>query len=174
MRLKTAAIAWIALAALGLLYITHDPVSRPKDETRLPGDDSNQNSDVTLTSGKQINSELVTENGSVSYKSESKTSGLRQQAMAVENVMLARELCGVELTELSRDMLSRDKAKEPRPFSEDRSVLANLWRETFKCNPDFAGQNCFAARWQMCQRAYEEYGPDGIRVEGLIKAIVKK
>ena len=98
----------------------------------------------------------------------------RRSVMAVENVLLAESLCGVELTPLGRRMIALDKQQSPRPFAEDRSVVANLWRETFKCNPDFAGQNCFAARWQMCQRAYGEYGPNGIMADGLIAAIVKK
>ena len=98
----------------------------------------------------------------------------RRSAMAVENVLLAQSLCGVGLTAEARRLIALDKMQSSRPFADDRSVLANLWHETFKCNPDFAGQNCFAARWQMCQRAYAEYGPDGIRMGGLIAAIVKK
>ncbi len=31
-----------------------------------------------------------------------------------------------------------------------------------------------AARLQLCHRAYAEYGPDGIRIAGLIRAIIKK
>ena len=98
----------------------------------------------------------------------------RKAAMAVENVVLAESSCGYELTFLARNLVIRDKGQVPRLFAGDRAVLANLWRETFACNPAFAGQNCFAARWQMCQRAYAEYGPDGIRLKGLIRAIVKK
>lgn len=99
---------------------------------------------------------------------------VRRSAMAVENILLAESLCGVELTPAGQSMIANDKRQSPRPFAQDRSVLANLWHETFRCNPDFSGQNCFVARWQMCQRAYGEYGPNGILVEGLIAAIVKK
>ena len=73
-----------------------------------------------------------------------------------------------------RNLIRRDKRLKPEPAREQRAVLAELWRETFACNPQFAGENCFAARWQLCQRAYAEYGPDGILIKGLIKPIVKK
>jgi len=98
----------------------------------------------------------------------------RQAAMAVENVRLAEKACGYDLTIVARNLIALDAADDNEPFANDRAVLANLWRQTFACNPVFAGENCFAARWQMCQRAYAEYGPDGIRLRGLIKPIVKK
>ena len=94
--------------------------------------------------------------------------------MAAENVTLAENHCGVELSFQAKQLILRDKRQSPKPFADERAILSRLWRETFACNPDFAGNNCFAARWQMCQRTYAEYGPDGIRVKGLIRPIIKK
>ncbi len=98
----------------------------------------------------------------------------RRTAMAVEYVQLAQASCGYEVTFRAKHLMTRDRGQKSRPFAEDRAVLANLWRRTWACDPAFAGENCMAARWQLCQRAYAEYGPEGIRVKGLIKAIIKK
>jgi hypothetical protein len=98
----------------------------------------------------------------------------RRAAIAVENVALAKASCGMELSFLARQLILRDKRHEPRLYPDQRAVIARQWRETFACNPGFAGQNCFAARWQLCQRAYAEYGPQGILMKGLIRPIIKK
>ncbi len=95
-------------------------------------------------------------------------------AMAVENVQLARTSCGYEVTFLARNLMTRDRGLKTRPFAEERDVVANLWRQTWACKPGFAGENCIAARLQLCRRAYLEYGPEGILVKGLLKAVVKK
>ncbi len=98
----------------------------------------------------------------------------RKQAMAVENIELARTHCGHELTARAALLIAADHRAEPRPFAEERAVLDNLWRQTWACNPAFTSGSCMAARLQLCHRAYTEYGPEGVRLKGLIRAIVKK
>lgn len=96
----------------------------------------------------------------------------RHGATAAETIALARHSCGHELSEPGEALVVRVRAA--RAFVDERTVLATLWRQTFLCNPAYAGENCMAARWQLCQRAYAEYGPEGIVAKGLIRAIVKK
>ena len=98
----------------------------------------------------------------------------RIEAMAVENIELARAHCGYEITAQAARLISVDRQTQPRPFAEPRATLANLWRQTWTCNSAFIGESCMAARLQLCHRAYAEYGPDGIRIAGLIRAIIKK
>ena len=98
----------------------------------------------------------------------------RPTATAIETIVLARELCGHELTQRGDALAAGDKDQQSQPEDSNRKILSNLWRETWACNENFTGGNCFAARWQLCARAYGEYGPDGILMPGLIKVIVKK
>ena len=167
----------VTVAGLSLVYNWRDTESRTKDESRLEvagtpdGVVDNKNS-KPICERLPCACDPTQDCGSVDYNN--KPGWPRPEAMAVEDVLLAQSSCGIELTELAQSMIAVDKAATARPFTDDRAVLATLWRETFACNTDFVGENCFAARWQMCQRAYEEYGPDGIRLKGLIKAIVKK
>lgn len=98
----------------------------------------------------------------------------RKDAMAVENIELAREHCGHELTARAVQLIAADRAAAPRPFAEGRAVVADLWRRTWACDPAFVSPSCMAARLHLCHRAYAEYGPAGIRLKGLIRAIVKK
>lgn len=181
-RMKWFLILAVAIAGLMLLNNWRESVPRTKDESRLPQGDGpvsvTERQSGKVMSGKAIDDRLPgvadpAKKGE-SVEREVEPGRLRREAMAVENVMLAHGSCGIELTAVAREMIARDKAEVPRPFADERSILATLWRETFACNRDYAGENCFAARWQICQRAYEEYGPNGIRLKGLIKAIVKK
>ena len=98
----------------------------------------------------------------------------RKQAMAVENIELARTHCGHEITARAAGLIAADRQAGQKPFAEPRASIANLWRQTWRCDPGLIGESCMAARLQLCRRAYEEYGPDGILVPGLIRAIIKK
>ncbi|NNE22258.1 MAG: hypothetical protein HKN11_06570 [Rhizobiales bacterium] len=169
----------LALTIVGLYLVFKLPGMAPaaKDASRLVMDDAATG--VTDSAGGKTSDDRlpgagdrVQDGSSAQFKPE--PGWPRREAMAVEGVLLAQSSCGIELTELARSMIARDKAATARRFADQRAVLATLWRETFACNSDFAGQNCFVARWQLCQQAYAEYGPDGIRLKGLIKAIVKK
>lgn len=102
------------------------------------------------------------------------TMGDRRRAMAVETIQLAREPCDYALTPQAEELIAADRAQGVPPFACERAVLATLWHETWHCNAAFAGENCMAARWQLCRQAYAEYGPDGIRIKGLFRAIIKK
>jgi len=174
---KMLLVLALAIAGLLLVFKLPDMVPIEKDESRLEMDDAP--ADVTGNYGRKAivdrlpgASDTVQDSDGAQYKPE--PGWPRREAMAVEGVLLAQSSCGIELTELANGMIARDKVATARPFADERAVLATLWRETFACNADFAGQNCFVARWQLCQQAYAEYGPDGIRIKGLIKAIVKK
>ncbi len=98
----------------------------------------------------------------------------RKDALAVETVTLARDHCGHEVTARAGALIAADRRATGHPFAKSRDVLANLWRKTWACDPAFTGASCMAARLQLCQRAYAEYGPDGILAKGLIRAIIHK
>ena len=100
------------------------------------------------------------------------SAGDRRQLVVAERVKQAVEWCGYEPTPAADEMLRVAQGTDAR--HQDRALVAKLWRETFACNEAYAGDNCFAARWQLCQRAYGEYGPDGILIRGLIKPVIKK
>lgn len=92
-----------------------------------------------------------------------------QRTLAAAFVEQAVKRCGHEASATGK-MLSN----APASGNLQTRFVEQLWDRTWKCDPDFVGRSCMAARWALCERVFAEYGPDGAVLPDLLKPIIHK
>ena len=98
----------------------------------------------------------------------------QQAALAAEFVTNGVKHCGHELSYLGTMLVARYQKPAERAPLESRKLVAELWSKTWMCDQNFISGSCMAARWNLCHRVFEEYGPEGIVIPGLFKPIIHK
>lgn len=97
-----------------------------------------------------------------------------QAMVGAEFVRFGVKYCGYERSYLGTIFSAKWGREKESAHTADWEFAEMLWNGTFKCDPAYIGGSCMAARWTLCGRAFEEYGPDGIVIRGLFKPIIHK
>ncbi|MEM7426509.1 MAG: hypothetical protein AAF441_10455 [Pseudomonadota bacterium] len=95
-----------------------------------------------------------------------------QQDLAAAFIVEAEKRCGHEMSETGMALAARRSSASDNHLQI--RLVRPLWRRIWACDPDFISGSCLAARWNLCKRVYEDYGPQGVVIPGLLKPIIKK
>ena len=94
--------------------------------------------------------------------------------LADANARHGHKYCGYELTREANALERIVREKHADSHGEQRQFMSELWGGTWACEAEWVAGSCMAARLQLCDRAFREYGPDGVLLPGLFEPIVRK